>query len=56
MLIACTITFAFDDGADRPIGVIRNRFRVPRSISSIMPIPAHMLDDTAFITTTPGTR
>jgi len=28
---------------------------VPRSISSIVPMPAHMFDETAFMTTTPGT-
>ncbi len=54
-MTACTMTPAFRIAA-RLTGAIRNRFRVPRSISSITPIPDHMLADTAFITTTPGTR
>ena len=55
VLKACSRTLAFIS-APRRTGVPRNRFSVPRSISSIVPMPAHMLDETAFITTTPGTR
>ena len=55
VLTACTMTLAFRMAARR-IGVMRKRFSVPRSISSIVPMPAHMLAETAFITTTPGTR
>ena len=51
----CSTTLAFMM-APRLTGVTRNRLRVPRSISSIMPMPAHMFDETALITTTPGTR
>lgn len=42
--------------AARLTGVVRKRLRVPRSISSSVPMPAHMLEDSALITTTPGTR
>ena len=55
VLTACSMTLAFMM-APRLTGVIRNRLSVPRSISSIVPMPAHMLDETALITTTPGTR
>ena len=55
VLTACSMTLALMS-APRLTGVIRKRLRVPRSISSIVPMPAHMFDDTAFITTTPGTR
>ncbi len=51
----CSTTLAFMM-ALRLTGVTRNRLRVPRSISSSMPMPAHMFDETALITTTPGTR
>ena len=40
----------------RLAGVARKRFSVPRSISSIIVMPAHMLPDMAFIAITPGTR
>ena len=55
VVTACSTTLAFMMRA-RLTGETRNRLSVPRSISSIVPIPAHMLADTAFITTTPGTR
>ena len=42
--------------ASRLAGETRNLFSVPRSISSIMVMPAHMLLDIAFIAMTPGTR
>ena len=42
--------------APRLTGVMRKRLSVPRSISSIVPMPAHMFDEIALITTTPGTR
>jgi hypothetical protein len=40
----------------RLAGAARNRFSVPRSISSIIAMPAHMLLDIAFIAISPGTR
>lgn len=40
----------------RLTGVVRKRLSVPRSISSRVPIPAHMLDPSALITTMPGIR
>jgi len=52
---ACSTTAAFMI-ARRLAGVTRNRLSVPRSISSIMAMPAHMLLDMAFIATRPGTR
>lgn len=42
--------------AARLTGVVRKRLRVPRWISSRVVIPAHMLELSALITTTPGTR
>ena len=51
----CCTTLAFMSAA-RLTGVVRKRLRVPRSISSNVPMPAHMLEETALITTTPGTR
>jgi hypothetical protein len=55
VLTACSTTLAFMMAA-RLTGVVRKRLSVPRSISSIVPMPAHMFDETALITTTPGTR
>ena len=52
---ACSTTAAFMI-ARRLAGVTRKRLRVPRSISSIIVMPAHMLPDIAFIATTPGIR
>lgn len=50
----CT-TLAFIS-ALRLTGVVRKRFSVPRSISSSVPMPAHMLEPSALITTMPGIR
>ncbi len=55
VLTACSATEAFMI-ASRLAGVTSSRLRVPRSISSISVIPAHMLFDIAFIATMPGTR
>ena len=55
VLTACSATVAFMI-AIRLAGETRNRFSVPRSISSIIVMPAHMLLDMAFIAMTPGTR
>src|SRR5205809_1089510 len=52
VLSAATMTLVFMM-ADRLTGVMRNRLSVPRSISSIADMPAHMFDETAFITTGP---
>ena len=52
---ACSATEAFMI-ARRLAGVTRKRLRVPRSISSIIDMPAHMLPDIAFIATMPGIR
>lgn len=42
--------------AARPAGVVRKRLSVPRWISSNVPMPAHRLEASALVTTTPGTR
>ena len=55
VLTACSTTEAFMIPI-RLAGAARNRFSVPRSISSIMAMPAHMLLDIAFIAISPGTR
>ena len=55
VLTACSTTVAFMIPT-RLAGAVRNRFSVPRSISSIMVMPAHMLLDMAFIAIRPGTR
>ena len=55
VLTACSATEAFMI-ARRLAGVTRKRLRVPRSISSIIAMPAHMLPDIAFIATMPGIR
>ena len=55
VLTACSTTAAFMI-ASLLAGVTSSRLRVPRSISSIIVIPAHMLLDIAFIAMTPGTR
>ena len=52
---ACSTTLAFMI-ARRLAGVTRRRFSVPRSISSIIDMPAHMFPDIAFSATMPGTR
>jgi len=55
VLTACSTTVAFMIPI-RLAGETRNRFSVPRSISSIIAMPAHMLFDIAFIAIRPGTR
>jgi len=56
VLTACSTTDAFMI-AIRLAGAARKRFSVPRSISSIIVMPAHMLfGDMAFIAISPGTR
>jgi hypothetical protein len=55
VVTACSATFAFIS-ATRRAGETRNRFSVPRSISSIAFIPDHMLPFIAFMATMPGIR
>ncbi len=55
VLTACSTTVAFMIPI-RLAGEARNLFSVPRSISSIIVMPAHMLLDMAFIAIRPGTR
>ena len=55
VLTACSATVAFMIPI-RLAGETRNLFSVPRSISSIIDMPAHMLLDMAFIAIRPGTR
>jgi hypothetical protein len=54
VLMPCSATLAFMM-ALRLTGVTSHRLSVPRSISSSIPMPAHMFDEMALITTTPGT-
>ena len=55
VLTACSATVAFIIPT-RLAGETRNRFSVPRSISSIIVMPAHMFFDIAFIAMMPGIR
>ena len=55
VVTACSTTLAFIS-ATRRAGETRKRFSVPRSISSIAFIPAHMLPFIALIATMPGIR
>ncbi len=55
VLTACSATVALMIPT-RLAGEARNRFSVPRSISSIIAMPAHMLLAMAFIAIRPGTR